>query len=105
MSNQEKIDKVVNKIVKGFSPEKVILFGSHAWGRPGKDSDVDLLVIQHSLERRLDRDVKIRRAIFPAGIAVDVISYTPDELQTRLDKGDFFIKRILTKGKVLYGKK
>ncbi|MBI4050382.1 MAG: nucleotidyltransferase domain-containing protein [Candidatus Doudnabacteria bacterium] len=104
MSNQEKIDKVVKKIIKNFSPEKIILFGSYAWGKPAKDSDVDLFVIQRSSERRLDRNVKIRRAIFPAGIAVDVISYTPDEVQTRLQKGDFFIKRILTKGKLLYGK-
>ena len=56
MTQQEKIDSIVNKIVSEAKPEKVILFGSHAWGQPTKDSDVDLFVIQQSGERRLERD-------------------------------------------------
>lgn len=104
MSIQDRIQNIVNKIVSEADPEKVILFGSHAWGQPTKDSDVDLFVIQKSNERRLEREVKLHNAIYPAGIAVDVLAYTPEEVDSRLKLGDFFIKNILNRGKVLYAK-
>lgn len=104
MTNQDGINNIVSKIVDFSHPEKVILFGSRAWGQPTKDSDVDLFVIQESNERRLEREIKLRLAIFPAGVAVDVLAYTPEEVSRRLKIGDFFIKKVLAKGKVLYAK-
>lgn len=103
MTNQSKINQIVRKITQEFKPKKVILFGSYAWGNPTKDSDVDIFVIHESPDRRLNREIKLRQAVFPAGIAVDVVSYTPSEVESRLKKGDFFVKRILSKGKILYG--
>lgn len=44
---QEEIKKITTKIVKKYKPEKIILFGSFTWGKPTKDSDVDLLIIKN----------------------------------------------------------
>jgi len=60
-------------------------------------------VIQHSNERRVDREIKLRLAIFPAGIAVDVLAYTPEEVE-RVWKSEIFYKKVLSKGKILYAK-
>lgn len=104
MIQQDKIQAIVSKIVSVASPEKVILFGSHAWGKPTKDSDVDLLVIQKSQERRLDREIKLTEAIFPAGIAVDILSYTPEELERAVNEHqNLFLEDIVRNGKILYG--
>lgn len=104
MTKQDQINNIVNKIVLEAKPEKVILFGSHAWGEPTKDSDLDFFVIQQSNERRLEREIKLHEAIFPAGIAVDILAYTPEEVDRRLKIGDFFIKKVLNKGRVVYAK-
>jgi uncharacterized protein len=52
---KEEIHKVVDKIVSEFDPEKVILFGSYAWGRPTEESDFDLFILKKTSERRIDR--------------------------------------------------
>ena len=105
MSDKEKIQAVVKKIVDKIQPEKVILFGSHAWGKATEDSDADLLVIQRSQEQRLDRVFKIRRAIFPTGIAVDIISYTPEELERAINEHqNLFLEDIVRNGRELYSK-
>lgn len=51
----QKIKKVTERIVREYRPEKIILFGSYAWGKPGPDSDVDLFIIKKSRKRRIDR--------------------------------------------------
>ncbi|MCI0532766.1 nucleotidyltransferase domain-containing protein [bacterium] len=103
MITREKIQAVADKIAHEFEPEKIILFGSFAWGNPTEDSDVDLFVVKKSDKKRWEREYEIRRKIFPAGMPVDVLVYTPDELKKRLSVQDFFIKDILNKGTVLYG--
>lgn len=52
----QKLKKVTEKIVKEYKPEKIILFGSHAWGKPSRDSDVDLFIVKNSKKRRSDRE-------------------------------------------------
>jgi predicted nucleotidyltransferase len=101
MVNKEAIQKVAREIVGRFHPRKVILFGSHAYGRPTEDSDVDLLVIMETEERNLPQALKISRAIshpFP----MDLLVLKPREVQTRLQGGDLVLREILTKGEVLF---
>lgn len=99
---EEKIPEIKEKIVKEIKPEKIILFGSYAWGKPTKDSDVDLFVVQDSKDPRRERQTYLRRKLFGSGVPMDIIIYTPEEIESRLNLGDFFIKKILTQGKVLY---
>ena len=99
---EAKIPEIKEKIVKEINPEKIILFGSYAWGEPDENSDVDLFIIQNSKEPRRERQTYLRRKLFGSGVPMDLIIYTPNEIESRLNIGDFFIKKILNQGKILY---
>ena len=94
--------QITNRIVQEFGPRKVVLFGSHAYGAPGVHSDVDLLVIMDSDEPMAKRMSKVAAAAQVPFLPMDVLVYTPDEIEDRLVKKDFFVDEILTKGEVLY---
>ncbi len=96
------LQEITDRIVEQLSPQKVVLFGSHAWGSPGSGSDVDLLVIMESDERPARRAARVSRVCRPRLLPMDIIVKTPDEVQERLDVGDPFLRRILREGKVLY---
>jgi predicted nucleotidyltransferase len=101
------IKKIVDTLIKEYHPDKIILFGSHAYGKPTEDSDVDLLIIKEIDEkRRIDRIVEVRRLVHNSlkgiGIPFSPIVLTKEELCKRLEMGDDFIEEITTKGKVLY---
>ena len=100
---QKKIKQVATKIARDYKPEKIILFGSHAWGKPYPDSDVDLFVVKKTrnsweLAREIDG------SIFPRPFPLDLLLYTPQQIKKRVRMGDFFIQDIVSKGKVLYEK-
>ncbi len=99
---EDKIQQAAQKIVDAVHPEKIILFGSYAYGNPTIDSDVDLLVVMESDQRIHARMVKLSKILSPRPFPVDVITRTPAELEERLSIGDFFFREIVTKGKVLY---
>jgi predicted nucleotidyltransferase len=103
--NNKIISAISKKIVENFSPEKIILFGSSARGTQTKDSDIDLLVIMDSKQRPAKRSMEISKACRPKFISMDIIVRTPEEIKNRLQIGDYFIKEILEKGKVLYARK
>jgi len=99
----KKIQEVADKIVRDFQPEKIILFGSWAWGEPHKDSDVDLFIVKESDKGKLDRERELRRKLFDYDFPpMDLLVYTPEELKKRLGIKDIFINLIINKGKVLY---
>ncbi len=99
------IRNISKKIVETFNPEKIILFGSCAQGTPLKDSDIDLLVIMDSKQRPAKRSIEVSKACRPKFVSIDVLVRTPKEIKKRLEIGDYFIKDILEKGKVLYARK
>ncbi len=96
------IQDVVQRIVARFAPEKVILLGSHAWGHPRPDSDVDLLVVMESDERPAKRSAKVSMACRPRLLAMDILVRTPAELAERLAVNDPFMRHITEEGQVLY---
>ncbi|MBI5306295.1 nucleotidyltransferase domain-containing protein [Candidatus Wolfebacteria bacterium] len=98
----KKIKDITEKIVKEYKPEKIILFGSYAWGHPTESSDVDLFIIKNSDKKKWEREYELRLKIFPPSLPFDLLIYTPKEIQKRLKMGDFFINDIINKGKVLY---
>ncbi len=101
MNSEEKIKKLIEKIVEEYKPEKIYLFGSYAWGNPDKDSDVDIFIIKDTEKDRLKRQLEVRRLI-KGRLPVDVLVYTPEEIEKRLKMRDFFIEDILSKGKAVY---
>jgi uncharacterized protein len=102
MVNPAKIRSFCNAVAKQFRPSKIILFGSHAYGRPTSDSDVDLLVIMPRVRERGERmSVRIRHAV-PRDFPLDLLVRTPLEVARGLHHGDFFIREIVENGKVMY---
>lgn len=99
---EAKIPEIKEKIVKEFQPQKIILFGSYAWGTPTDDSDLDLFIIKESQERRIDRQRKLRKILWGSEVPMDFLVYTPKEVEKRLEIEDPFVSYILSKGKVLY---
>ena len=96
------LPEAVERIVRELQPEKVILFGSHAYGRPTPDSDVDLLVVMHTAASSTERYLAVSRLLRPRPFPVDILVRTPQEIDRSLKKGDFFIDEILSLGRVLY---
>lgn len=94
------IKRFARRVAEQFHPEKIILFGSYAYGEPNADSDVDLLVVMPA-RNQIDQAVKILCA-FDAPFPLDLIVRRPPELARRLKHGDLFITHIVTNGIVLY---
>jgi predicted nucleotidyltransferase len=92
----------VQRIVEALNPEKIILFGSYAYGKPNPHSDVDLLVILKTKESLKERSWMVSRLLLPRPFPVDILVKTPKEIEKALKTGDFFLEEILTRGKVLY---
>jgi len=95
------LGRITRQIVKNFCPEKVILFGSYAYGNPSKDSDVDLLVVLNTREKLARVSGKIS-ALIDHPFPIDILVKTPTQVQKRLAIDDPLIKEALSKGVVLY---
>lgn len=86
---------------KNFDPEKLILFGSRAWGKPREDSDFDVIVIKDVKDHfQAVRDM--HRSFIGKHCPVDILLYTPEQFEYRQRRGDLFIKQVTEEGKVLY---
>lgn len=89
-------------IAREFRPQKIVLFGSYAAGKPTENSDVDLLVIMPRTRDHGERmSVRIRHAI-PRDFPLDLLVRTPFDVARRLRWGDPFMCELLKQGKVLY---
>ncbi|MDP2736837.1 MAG: nucleotidyltransferase domain-containing protein [bacterium] len=97
----QKIKEVADKIAKEHQPEKIILFGSYAWGEPNRDSDVDLLVVKET-ENTRETAKEIDGSIFPRPFPIDLIVYTPAKLKRELKLEEPFVSKITKEGKVLF---
>lgn len=96
------IQALAQRIADRFQPQKIILFGSYAYGHPKPDSDVDLLVIMDTALRSRQQRLEISRVLSPRPFPLDIIVRTPRELAERIAMGDLFLNEIITRGKVLY---
>src|SRR6266436_9634507 len=96
------IRRFARQVAERFQPEKIVLFGSYAYGTPHADSDVDILVIMPA-RNQLDQAVRIELACDPP-FPLDILVRTPKNMKWRLEEGDSFLTEIVTRGKVLYEK-
>jgi len=95
------IQKIIRQIVERFHPQKVILFGSYAYGQPSADSDVDLLVVMETGENPLHTAAHIAASLdhfFP----MDILVFRPADWEEYLREGAIFATHVATKGLVLY---
>ena len=103
-SVQADIDRMVKRIVQMFHPEQVILFGSHARGEAGPDSDVDLLVVMNCEGSALDQGLEILQVLHDRIIPVDVIVTRPEDFAWRKDVVGTIEWPAAREGKVLYAR-
>ena len=96
------IQRVIQQIVDAVHPEKIVLFGSYAYGRPRRASDVDLLVVMGSHKRPVDRTIEVSKSLRFYPFPMDILVRTPQEIERRIAMGDSFYEDVMTKGKVLY---
>ena len=94
------VRRFARAVAEKFHPEKIILFGSRAYGTPHEDSDVDILVVMPA-RNEIDQAIKICLAI-PAPFPMDLIVRTPEDLRWRLEAGDSFLREIVARGVVLH---
>jgi predicted nucleotidyltransferase len=102
---REVIQEAVERIIAGYSPQKIILFGSYAYGKPDENSDIDLLIIKETSKRPIERWMEVKCLVRDRSrtVSVSPLVYTPQELEERMAIKDFFIQEVLEKGKILYG--
>ena len=101
MVSPHAIKKFTDELARRFKPEKIILFGSYAYGKPTPDSDVDLLVLMPQRQVRRNMSVQMRWAV-PRAFPLDLLVRSRREVSRRLEWGDCFLQEIVAKGKVLY---
>jgi uncharacterized protein len=98
------LEEIVRRLVDVLKPEQIILFGSHAYGEPNEDSDIDLLVIvAESDEPRYRRARVAHRALRGMGVSKDIIVMTRREVADKVGVTSSFVHQAIHEGKVLYG--
>jgi len=101
MTTMRDIAALSEAIVREFAPERVLLFGSHAYGVPTADSDVDLLVVMPHDGKPSAMATQIRRRVRPK-FALDLLVRSPEALAERIEMNDCFVREIVARGRVLY---
>jgi len=96
------IDQMARRLARRFKPEQIILFGSHARGTAGPDSDVDLLIIMPFAGSKRDKEIELRLALYDFLVPMDIILASPEEAQRRRNIPGTIIRPALREGKVLY---
>lgn len=95
------IQRLCRRIADRFKPERIILFGSHAYGHPTPESDVDLLVMMEFEGSPIQQAIKISREL---GLVtpMDLLVRTPEQVRERLRMEDPFMREIVERGEVMY---
>jgi predicted nucleotidyltransferase len=95
------IQNVCQRIADAYQPEKIILFGSHAYGKPNRESDVDLLIVMKFDGSPIRQAIKISNEL---GLVtpMDLLVRTPEQIAARLDLDDAFMREVLERGKIMY---
>lgn len=101
MVQASQILEFVDGIVAKFKPQRVILFGSYAYGQPTEDSDVDLLVVKEFRGSNYELMLDIRGEV-PARFGFDLLVHRPGDIVRRIRDGDFFLDEVMSKGLVIY---
>ncbi|OGX86311.1 hypothetical protein BEN47_01815 [Hymenobacter lapidarius] len=104
MITEAQIQAVVQRIVEGYAPDRIILFGSYAYGVPNEDSDLDLLIIKQGAEKKtVERDLTIRHLLWGGEMPpMDILVRTPRELRDAVAQVYTIEAEAVQKGRILY---
>jgi uncharacterized protein len=105
MITQQQLDHIITRILKLYQPEKIILFGSYADGTAMENSDLDLFLVKDTKEFPVDRSALIRKGLRDFLLPMDILVYTPEEVEKDKDRKFTFVHEVLKSGKVLYARK
>lgn len=103
MIDQQKIEKIVETIIKTVSPEKIILFGSYARGKATEESDIDLVVIWDSNLNPHKRNLFLSRLFPRRDFSLDIFAFTREESERLKDIEGTILYEAYRHGKVIYG--
>jgi len=101
MVDEQSIQYLCNRIVQEFQPDRIILFGSYAYGNPTPDSDVDILVVLPFEGKNFWKSLEILNRTNPR-FPIDLLARNPEDTERRYREGDPLIREALDRGKVLY---
>ena len=97
------LKEIVKRILKIVDPVKIVLFGSYAYGRPTKDSDLDILIVVDELtSTRRELRIKIRKALREFLLPKDIVVVTTQDIEDWKNVPEAFVTSIIRKGRVLY---
>jgi len=99
---EELLGEIVRRIVEGAHPERIILFGSYAYGTPRRDSDVDLIVVKRDVVSKRRESVRIRKLLRGILLPFDIIVVRPEEFEFYKDEPGSIFKEAFRKGVVIY---
>jgi uncharacterized protein len=102
MVTQDQIAQLVKEIAEGYKPEKIYLFGSYAHGVPDNDSDIDLFIVKETDERWIDRRIAAKKSIKNYIAPMDIIVYTPREVDAAINLVVNIGKIAINTGKLVY---
>ncbi len=98
------LDEITKRVTETVHPEKIILFGSHVWGHPTEDSDLDLFVIVPPSDLPAYRRVRaIYKALRGLKVPVDIVMQTSVDVERSKNVATSLVKKVLEEGEVLYG--
>ena len=98
------LSEVTKRVAETVHPEKIILFGSHVWGTPTEDSDLDIFVIVSASEQPAYRRVRpIYKALCGLKVPIDIIMQTRAEVERSKNVATSLVKKIMEEGRVLHG--
>ena len=104
--DEEFLKEVVRRIVSAVDPVKIILFGSHAYGKPKKGSDLDIMVVVDKIENtRREIVLRIREALSDFLIGKDIVVVTTQEIEDWKEVPQAFVTYVVKRGRILYEKK
>jgi predicted nucleotidyltransferase len=101
-TKQSTLDEIVRRIVDGFDPQRIVLFGSWARGSAGRDSDVDLLIVMDVEGSKRKKATEIDIALVGIPVPIDLIVATPGDVERSVDSIASIIAPAMREGKVLY---
>jgi len=98
------VERLVDKIKFKYRPDKIFVFGSYAKNKITLDSDVDFFIVKNTRKTRSERHREVSRLLLDRQIPVDILVFTPKEIEIRKEMGDFFILDILNEGRLIYAR-
>jgi predicted nucleotidyltransferase len=105
IATPELIRAIAARIAEAFNPDKILLFGSYASGKPGPDSDIDMLIVMESTLPRHECSRNIRRLFKPQPCPMDILAYTPEEIRYWNGTVKHIITEAFETGTVIYERK